>query len=76
MTIPLELEADNPATVYRDSLSKGSYWAVRHSLETIAEILAGEDADPWTFPWEELSYAHTARVRRELVDGSAAATGL
>ena len=54
MTIPLDLEADNPAVVYLESLSKGCYWAVRHSLETIAEILAGEDADPWTFPWEEL----------------------
>ena len=74
MTIPLELEADNPAVVYRESLSKGSYWAVRHSLETIAEILAGEDADPWTFPWEELRYQHTARVRRELVDRYAPAT--
>ena len=74
MTIPLELEAENPAVVYRESLSKGSYWAVRHSLETIAEILAGEDADPWTFPWEELRYQHTARVRRELVDRYAPAT--
>jgi site-specific recombinase XerD len=67
MTLPLDLEADNPAVVYLESLSKGSYWAVRHSLETIAEILAGEDTDPWTFPWERLTYAHTARVRRELV---------
>jgi site-specific recombinase XerD len=74
MTIPLELEADNPAVVYRESLSKGSYWAVRHSLETITEILAGEDADPWTFSWEQLTYAHTARVRRELVDRYAPAT--
>ncbi|HSL83497.1 MAG TPA: tyrosine-type recombinase/integrase [Thermoanaerobaculia bacterium] len=67
MTLPLELESDNPATVYLESLSPGSYWAVRHSLETIAEILAGEDADPWTFPWADLRYQHTARVRRELV---------
>jgi site-specific recombinase XerD len=74
MTLPLDLEADNPAVVYLESLSKGSYWAVRHSLETIAEILAGEDADPWTFPWEELRYAHTARVRREIVARYAPAT--
>jgi integrase len=74
MTLPLELESDNPAVVYLESLSKGSYWAVRHSLETIAEILAGEDADPWTFPWHELRYQHTARVRRELVQRYAPAT--
>jgi site-specific recombinase XerD len=74
MTLPLELEADNPAVVYLESLSKGSYWALRHSLETIAEILAGEDADPWTFPWEELRYQHTARVRRQLVDRYAPST--
>jgi site-specific recombinase XerD len=74
MTLPLDLESDNPATVYLESLSKGSYWAIRHSLETIAKILAGEDADPWTFPWEDLCYQHTARVRRELVHRYAPAT--
>lgn len=67
MSIPLELEAENPAVVYRESLSPGSYWAVRHSLETIAKILAGENADPWTFPWHHLTYQHTARVRREIL---------
>ena len=74
MTLPLDLEPENPAVVYLESLSKGSYWAVRHSLETIAQILAGEDADPWTFPWEDLRYQHTARVRRQLVDRYAPAT--
>jgi site-specific recombinase XerD len=74
MTLPLELTPDNPAVVYLESLSPGSYWAVRHSLETIAEILAGEGTDPWTFPWEELRYQHTARVRRELVQRYAPAT--
>jgi len=74
MTLPLEQTPDNPATVYLESLSTGSYWAVRHSLETIAEILAGEDADPWTFSWEDLRYQHTARVRRELVQRYAPAT--
>ncbi len=74
MTLPLELEPENPAVVYRDSLSRGSYWAVRHSLETIAEILGGEGADPWSFPWERLTYQHTARVRREIVERYAPAT--
>jgi site-specific recombinase XerD len=74
MTLPLELEPENPAVVYRDSLSRGSYWAVRHSLETIAGILGGEGADPWTFPWERLTYQHTARVRRAIVERYAPAT--
>ncbi len=67
MSLSLELEPENPAVVYRESLSSGSYWAVRHSLETIARILGGEDADPWTFPWHRLTYQHTARVRREIL---------
>jgi len=74
MTLPLELESDNPAVVYLESLSTGSYWAVRHSLETIVQIVAGEDTDPWTFPWQDLRYQHTARVRRELVQRYAPAT--
>ncbi|HSL84026.1 MAG TPA: integrase, partial [Thermoanaerobaculia bacterium] len=74
MTLPLELESDNAAVVYLESLSKGSYWAVRHSLETIAEIVGGEGTDPWTFPWANLRYQHTARVRRELVQRYAPAT--
>jgi site-specific recombinase XerD len=74
MTLPLELEADNPSLIYLESLSTGSYWAVRHSLEKIVQIVAGEGADPWTFPWHELRYQHTARVRRELVQRYAPAT--
>jgi site-specific recombinase XerD len=74
MTLPLEQTPDNPAVVYLESLSPGSYWAVRHSLETIAEILGGEDTDPWTFAWQDLRYQHTARVRRELVQRYAPAT--
>ena len=41
---------DNPAVVYLESLSPGSYWAVRHSLEAVAGILGGEGTDPWTWP--------------------------
>jgi integrase len=60
--------------VYRDSLSRGSYWAVHHALVTVAELLDVEGTDPWTFPWWELEYRHTARVRRDLVDRYAPAT--
>ena len=49
MAEPLRNE-DNPAVVYLDSLSPGSYWAVRHSLETVAAIVVSARTDPWTFP--------------------------
>lgn len=74
MTLALEAESDNPAVVYRDSLSPGSYWAVHHSLTTIAELLGGEGTDPWTYPWWELAYRDTARVRRKLIRRYAPAT--
>jgi integrase len=65
-------DADNPAAIYRDSLSRGSYWAVHHSLETIVKLLGG--ADPWTYPWHRLRYRDTARVRAQLVERYAPAT--
>jgi len=72
MTRPRERDADNPAVVYLESLSRGSYWAVQHSLETIASILGG--GDPWRFAWHGLRYRDTARVRAELVRRYAPAT--
>jgi hypothetical protein len=70
----MQIDTDNPAVVYRDSLSRGSYWAVHHGLTTIAELLDGEGTDPWTFSWWELEYRHTARARRELVERYAPGT--
>jgi integrase len=64
--------ADNPAAIYRDSLSRGSYWAVHHSLETIVKLLGA--TDPWTYPWHRLRYRDTARVRAALVERYAPAT--
>jgi len=64
--------ADNPAAVYRDSLSHGSYWAVHHSLETIVKLLGS--TDPWSHPWHRLRYRDTARVRAQLVERYAPAT--
>jgi len=64
--------ADNPAAVYRDSLSRGSYWAVHHSLETIVKLLGA--TDPWGYPWHRLRYRDTARVRAQLVERYAPAT--
>jgi integrase len=65
-------DADNPAAIYRDSLSRGSYWAVHHSLETIVKLLGA--SDPWTYPWHRLRYRDTARVRAQLVERYAPAT--
>jgi integrase len=63
---------DNPAAIYRDSLSRGSYWAVHHSLETIVKLLGA--TDPWTYPWHRLRYRDTARLRAQLVERYAPAT--
>jgi len=63
---------DNPAAIYRDSLSRGSYWAVHHSLETIVRLLGA--TDPWSYPWHRLRYRDTARVRAQLVERYAPAT--
>ncbi len=65
-------DTDNPAAIYRDSLSRGSYWAVHHSLETIVKLLGG--SDPWTYPWHRLRYRDTARLRAALVERYAPAT--
>jgi integrase len=65
-------DVDNPAVVYRDSLSQGSYWAVHHSLETIVSVLGG--GDPWRYSWHRLRYRDTARVRAQLVSRYAPAT--
>jgi len=63
---------DNPAAVYRDSLSRGSFWAVHHSLETMAKLL--DASGPWSYPWHRLRYHDTARVRAQLVERYAPAT--
>jgi integrase len=72
MTRPRPRDADNPAAVYRDSLSQGSYWAVHHSLGTIVSVLGG--GDPWRYSWHQLRYRDTARVRAQLVSRYAPAT--
>jgi site-specific recombinase XerD len=57
-----------PYRLYLESLSPGSYWAVRHSLETVAGLLSHGRQDPDSFPWWELRYRDTATVRKLLVD--------
>jgi hypothetical protein len=51
--------ADNPAAIYRDSLSRGSYWAVHHPLETIGEGCPGRVDDR-----EVVEPGRTGRRRR------------
>lgn len=70
----LELEPENPAVVYRSSLSPGSYSALQNALKTVAAILSGETTDPWTFPWHEVRYRHVAHVRHTLIRRYAPAT--
>ena len=65
---------DNPARVYLDSLAPGSYWAVRHSLETVASLLGSEGTDPWTYPWWKVRYRDTAAVRAKLIQRFAPST--
>jgi integrase/recombinase XerD len=75
MTTPRRCKLkDNPARVYLDSLAPGSYWAVRHSLETIAGLLGGEGTDPWTYPWWKVRYRDTAAVRAKLIQRFAPST--
>ena len=75
MTTPrLSKPEDNPARVYLDSLAPGSYWAVRHSLETVVGILGGEGTDPWTHPWWKVRYRDTAAVRAKLIQRFAPST--
>ena len=75
MTTPRRCkQEDNPACVYLDSLAPSSYWAVRHSLETIAGLLDGEGTDPWTYPWWKVRYRDSAAVRAALTQRFAPST--
>jgi integrase/recombinase XerD len=65
---------DNPARVYLASLAPGSYWAVRHSLETVASLLGGEGTDPWSYPWWKVRYRDSAAVRAALTQRFAPST--
>ena len=67
-------QEDNPARVYLDSLAPGSYWAVRHSLETVAGLLGGEGTDPWTYPWWKVRYRDSAAVLAKLTQRFAPST--
>lgn len=56
----------NPAAVYLAGLSPSSRNTMRHALNVIARLLAGEDANLTTIPWQSLRFQHAAAIRSEL----------
>lgn len=71
-----DLPADrNPATVYITSLqSPASRRTMRSSLERVAEIVTGAEADAEALPWHRLRYQHTQAIRSRLADEYAPST--
>lgn len=66
-------EGDNPATVYLARLSPGSRRTMRQCLDALALRLGG--ASGQAFPWGELRYIHTQKLRADLAaSGMAPAT--
>lgn len=65
---------EHPAAVYLASLAPGSRRTMRQSLDTIAHILTGGQADALTLTWAALRYPHTAAVRAVLLERYAPAT--
>lgn len=64
----------SPAAVYLARLAPRSRRTQAGALRSIVELVA-PDADISTFPWHQLTYAHTQAVRSILADRYAPATG-
>ncbi len=65
----------NPAAVYLSSLSPGSKRTMRQALDTIAQIVAGDElATAADVPWRQLRFQHTAAIRAALADRYAHST--
>lgn len=56
----------NPAAVYLAGLSPSSRTTMRHALNVIAHLLAGDATDFMAIPWDRLRFQHTAAIRSEL----------
>ena len=69
-TAPL---SENPAIVYLASLSEGSRTTMTIALRTIVRMV-NPSADPLSFPWSSLTYAHAAAIRSRLAESYAPAT--
>jgi len=63
-----------PAAVYLARLAVGARRSQLGALRTMAHVLAGADADPFTLPWQELGYQHTQALRTQLSERYAPAT--
>ncbi|GEM_PF-46028 len=66
--------ARHPAFVYLARLARGSRPTMKDALDTIAQIVAGPDANLVNLPWHGLRYNHTALIRSALVERYAPAT--
>jgi integrase/recombinase XerD len=67
---------ESPAAKYLSSLSKGSRRTVQESLARLAAMLTGlERVDPLKVRWEKLRRAETVKLRAELMEQLAPATG-
>ncbi|NMB67932.1 MAG: tyrosine-type recombinase/integrase [Chloroflexi bacterium] len=64
----------NPAAVYLAGLSKGSRRTMLQSLNAIAGLLTGGQADCFSVEWGALRYQHTAAIREQLSGHYSSAT--
>jgi len=64
----------SPAAVYLARLAVGARRSQVGALRTMARLLAGPDANPFTLPWHELGYQHTQALRTHLSERYAPAT--
>jgi len=63
-----------PAAVYLARLAVGARRSQLGALRTMAHLLGGTDADPFTLPWHQLGYQHTQALRTQLSERYAPAT--
>lgn len=66
--------SEHPAAVYLARLAPSGRRTMATSLDTIARLLTGGQADAYTLPWGQLRYAHTQAVRTALAERYAPAT--
>jgi len=62
------------ATAYLATLAPRSRETQVAALRTICRLIVGATAEPATFPWEEMTYAHAAALRQRLSELYAPAT--
>jgi site-specific recombinase XerD len=63
----------HPVAVYLASLSPGSRRTMLTALTTVAALVSS-GVDVMAFPWESLTFAHTAAIRAKLAETRAPAT--